>query len=244
MYSTRAPDTYSGIGAPRMFEVAKSILPAAARAALVITEVGSQLATPDNAPMVPPLCSIVSRFVASRVWTSATRSASGIGAPGTCTGTGVNEFPPIALSWRVLSTKLVLNASTSTSRSAWYRTAPSTMPARKMSLIVAPRCFDAAFSSSRGTKTCSRWRCRERCFHSGDPPSTSLPDPVSAPSVEDTISTTPSIESFARCGSAGQITTSPATRRTIPSWRRTRWASDCPTAAGNPSVRSPPSCFA
>ena len=99
--------------------MAKSILAAAARAALVITDVGNQLATPDSALMPPPLCSIASRFSARRVWTSATRSASGIDTPGTCTGTGVNELPPIALSWRVLSTKLVLKASTSTSRSAW-----------------------------------------------------------------------------------------------------------------------------
>ena len=99
--------------------MAKSIFPAAARAALVITDVGSRLATPDSALIPPPPSVIVSRLSARRTWMSATRSASGIGAPGTWTGTGVNEFPPIAVSRRVLNTKLVLNASTSTPRSAW-----------------------------------------------------------------------------------------------------------------------------
>ena len=59
-------------------------------------------------------------------------------------------------------------------------------------------------------------------FHNGDPPATSFPEPVNAPSVEVNAPIAPSIVSRARCGSAGQITTSPATRRTTPSSRRTR----------------------
>src|SRR6056297_417159 len=98
MERTLAPDTYNGNGAPRRFEVAKSIFAAVARAALVTTEVGNQLATPDRALIPPPLAAIASRLAARRLWMSVTRSANGTGTPGTCTGTGVKELPPIALS--------------------------------------------------------------------------------------------------------------------------------------------------
>ena len=189
------------------------------------------LATLEIAPSPPP-CDIDSRFSCSRSAIAVMRPVSGIASPDTWTGTGVNALPPTALSVRVLTTKLVLNASTSTPRSAWYRTAASASPATNRSLIVTPRRFDASLRSSRLRPTYSRCRWRDRFAHSGEPPRTSLPEPRSAPTVDVVAVTTSPIRSTARFGSAGQIATSPASRRAIPTWRRTRWLIDWVTVAG------------
>ncbi len=81
-----------GKGAPRRFEVAKSMRLAAARAVEVTTDVGSRLATPDS-PVTPPV-RCASFFAASAAATAVTRSEGAIAPAGSFTGTGVNALPP------------------------------------------------------------------------------------------------------------------------------------------------------
>ena len=115
---TWAPDVYSFIGAPRRFDVEKSILCAAERAAWVTTEIGNRFAMPDIA-VIPPVRCAFSLAASVSATTAATRSATGMSPAGSRTGTGVKALPPALPSLRVLRTKLELRTSMSTPRSRW-----------------------------------------------------------------------------------------------------------------------------
>lgn len=82
-----------GKGAPRRFEVAKSMRLAAARAVEVTTDVGSRLATPDS-PVTPPVRCASFFAAAAAAATAVTRSKGAIAPAGSFTGTGVNALPP------------------------------------------------------------------------------------------------------------------------------------------------------
>ena len=98
--------------------MAKSIFAACERATLVTSDVGSRLANParpDSAPS--PLTP--SRLAAIASLSRLNRSAGSIGPAGAAKRVGVNELPPIALSARVLTTKLVFSVRSGTPRSSW-----------------------------------------------------------------------------------------------------------------------------
>src|SRR3954451_6209466 len=105
--STLAPDMNNSNGAARTLLVAKSIRPACDRAMPVIVEVGMRFAIPANALRGPPP-TIPSRRRAIPSRTAANRSAGVMAPAGAEILLGVNELPPAALSWRVLTTNVRL----------------------------------------------------------------------------------------------------------------------------------------
>src|SRR4051794_32847237 len=94
-------------GAARTLLVAKSIRPAWERAIRVVVDVGMRLAIPAIAVIgPPPTISFRRRSIAP--WTAANRWAESIVPAGAAILLGVNELPPAALSWRVLTTNVRL----------------------------------------------------------------------------------------------------------------------------------------
>src|SRR4051794_15075854 len=105
--STLAPEMNNSKGAARTLLVAKSIRPACDRAIPVIVDVGMRLAMPATAVIGPPP-TISPRLLSIASRTAANRSAASIAPAGAEILLGVNEFPPAALSCRVLTTKVRL----------------------------------------------------------------------------------------------------------------------------------------
>ena len=88
------------------------------RATPVTSDVGSRLATPAR-PAIIPCPDTSERFDDIRSLICRKRSAGSIGPAGTARRDGVNALPPIALSVRVLTTKLVFSDVSGTPRSSW-----------------------------------------------------------------------------------------------------------------------------
>ena len=98
--------------------MAKSIPAAWRRAMLVTSDVGSRLARPAR-PERAPAPDTWDRFSAIASLISRNRAAGSIGPAGAAKRVGVNEFPPIALSALVLTTKLVFSVRSGTPRASW-----------------------------------------------------------------------------------------------------------------------------
>jgi hypothetical protein len=197
-----------------MLLVAKSWLAVWDRATPVTTDVGSKLARPATLPIAPPERA-PSRPAARMARTASNRSSTVIGPAGTWTRRGAKALesaPPLVL---VLTTKLMFRASSGVSRSSWKRTAPITAPATKTSLMLPPRALDAALTASSGTRITSKWRCRLRCRHRGEPPAT-VPG-LTWLRMSPTVATARAAASSGRRGSAPHRMTSPASRRAWPS---------------------------
>src|SRR3954462_1430941 len=101
-----------------MFDVAKSIFAACDRATLVTTDVGSRFASParpDSAPepFTPDRFSAIDSLITLNLCTGS------IGPAGVLNRVGVNELPPIDVSARVLTTKLVFKVWRATPRASW-----------------------------------------------------------------------------------------------------------------------------
>ena len=68
----------------------------------------------------------------------------------------MNEFPPIALSVRVLTTKLRLTVSIGVPAASWYAATPSTAPATNRSLMLPPSALAALLAAASGISNTSR----------------------------------------------------------------------------------------
>ena len=99
--------------------MAKSIFAACERATLVTSDVGSRLATPARPRQRAARRGTWARLSAIASLSRLNRSAGSIGPAGAAKRVGVNELPPIALSARVLTTKLVFSVRSGTPRSSW-----------------------------------------------------------------------------------------------------------------------------
>ena len=166
--SSSDPAMYIGNGAAGRFDVAKSSLAACARANRVTVDVGSRFATLARSATSPAPCT-PERSLAISALTIVKRSEGLIAMPGKLTFTGVKALVPVVASVRVETTNDTLSDSTAMFRFSWYRRAPLTAPVTKKSLIEPPSDFPTDFTSARGSRSASRRRWRDRCFHREEP---------------------------------------------------------------------------